>query len=73
MMPRMDGGQFLKKLRASPFAAVPVVILSGNSAARKKAAELNAKGCLMKPVEFVELLDTVRRFMPGQWKKSDVA
>jgi DNA-binding response OmpR family regulator len=73
MMPRMDGEEFLKKLRASVFAAVPVVILSGNSAARKKAVELNAGGCLMKPVEFEELLSTVRRFMPGQWKKRDVA
>jgi DNA-binding response OmpR family regulator len=73
MMPRMDGEQFLKKLRASRFAAIPVVMLSGNSAARKKALELDAKCCLMKPVEFDELLDTIRRFMPGQWRKSDVA
>jgi CheY-like chemotaxis protein len=73
MMPRMDGEQFLKKLRSSPFAAIPVVILSGNSAARKKARDLDAKCCLMKPVEFEELLDTVKHFMPGQWRKSDVA
>ena len=73
MMPRMDGEQFLKKLGDGPFAAVPVVILSGNSCARKKAIELNARGCLMKPVEFEELLSTVRRFVPSPWKKSDVA
>ena len=62
MMPRMDGEQFLKQIRLSPFAKIPVVIISGHSIARKKARELNAAGCLMKPVEFNELLKTVRRF-----------
>jgi CheY-like chemotaxis protein len=73
MMPRMDGEQFLNKLRSSPFSAIPVVILSGNSTARKKALELDAKCCLMKPVDFEELLDTVRGFLPGEWRKSDIA
>src|SRR5262249_46058242 len=42
MMPRMDGEQFMKQLQGSLFAAIPVIIMSGHSAAEKKAMELNA-------------------------------
>jgi DNA-binding response OmpR family regulator len=69
MMPRMNGERFLKELRASPFAETAVIILSGNAAAKKKANEFNANCCLMKPVEFDELLNTVRRFVPVHSKK----
>jgi len=72
MMPRMDGEQFLKKLRGSRFADVPVIIMSGHSAAEKKAGELNAAYCLMKPVEVDQLLKTVRRFALSGFK-NDVA
>jgi CheY-like chemotaxis protein len=64
MMRRMDGEQFLKQIRASQFANIPVVIISGHSAVQKKSEELNVV-CLMKPVEFAELLKTVRRFAPA--------
>ena len=72
MMPRMDGEQFLKKLRGSRFADVPVIIMSGHSAAEKKAGELNAASCLMKPVEVDQLLKTVRQFALSGLK-NDVA
>ncbi len=62
MMPRMDGEQFLHALRASPRAAIPVVIMSGHNAASVKARELTANGCLTKPIELEELFETVRRF-----------
>ncbi len=62
MMPRMDGEQFLKQMRASRYADVPVVIMSGHTAAEKKAAELKAALCWLKPVEVDELLKTVRQF-----------
>src|SRR4029077_16674405 len=42
IMPRMDGEQFLRQLRGSRFANIPVIIISGHSAAEKKAEELNA-------------------------------
>jgi len=72
MMPRMDGEQFLKRLRGSRFADVPVIIMSGHSAAEKKAVELKAACCLMKPVEVDQLLKTVKRFgLSGL--KNDVA
>jgi CheY-like chemotaxis protein len=71
MMPRMDGEQFLKQIRGSGFANIPVVIISGHCAVQKKAEELNVV-CLMKPVECAELLKTVRRFARAR-SKDDVA
>jgi CheY-like chemotaxis protein len=62
MMPRMDGEQFLKQLRGSRFADIPIIIMSGHSAAEKKAQQLNVAHCLMKPVEVDDLLKTVRQF-----------
>jgi len=73
MMPHMDGEQLLRKLRLSRLAAVPVVIMSGHNDASRKMVELNANGCLTKPVEFDELLDTVMRFVPAHWRRSGVA
>lgn len=72
MMPRMDGEQFVKQLRGSRFADIPIIIMSGHSAAEKKAEQLNAVSCLMKPVEVDELLKTVRQIaLSGV--KNDVA
>ncbi len=61
MMPRMDGEEFMKTLRSSPQANIPVVIMSGHNASIQKAEELKVNGCLTKPVELDELLGTVRR------------
>src|SRR5215467_13475789 len=41
MMPRMDGEQFMKTLRAGPFADIPVVIMSGYREAGAKTRQLN--------------------------------
>jgi len=62
MMPRMDGEQFLKRMRADHHADIPVVILSGHVSAQAKARELHAACCLMKPVESNDLLQTVKQF-----------
>ncbi len=61
MMPRMDGEQFLHTLRASARASIPVVIMSGHTAASVVARDLSANGCLTKPLELEDLLETVRR------------
>jgi CheY-like chemotaxis protein len=72
MMPRMDGEQFLKRLRTSPHAEIPVIALSGNEAIRQKESLLE-NGCyLKKPVELEVLLKTVTRFLPRSSKR-DVA
>lgn len=63
MMPRMDGEMFLAALRAAPqLGNPPIVIMSGHHAARQKAVELGAAGCLVKPVELEDLLRLVRGF-----------
>jgi CheY-like chemotaxis protein len=62
MMPRMDGERFMQTLRASSDGDIPVVIMSGHNVASQKARDLNADGCLTKPVDLDELLATVRRF-----------
>jgi CheY-like chemotaxis protein len=63
MMPRMDGEEFLKTLRGSPHASIPVIILTGHSAACQRAEALQASGCLIKPVDLDLLLDTVEKFI----------
>jgi chemosensory pili system protein ChpA (sensor histidine kinase/response regulator) len=63
MMPGMDGETFLKILRGKPaLADAPVVVISGNAAARDAARRLRAAACLMKPFELEDLLGVVRRF-----------
>jgi CheY-like chemotaxis protein len=60
MMPRLDGEGFLKAMRGDPNTTdIPVVILTGHPQARQKAAELGTLGCLVKPVELIELLHVV--------------
>jgi len=62
MMPKMDGETFLKTLRGMPaLAEAPVVVISGNAAARETASNLHAAGCLVKPFELEDLLGVVRR------------
>ena len=63
MMPRMDGEEFMKALRTSPFSDIPVVIMSGHQDAGDKSKQLNGNCCLRKPVEYDELLATVHRFV----------
>lgn len=62
MMPRMDGEQFMRTLRNSPMADIPVVIMSGHSAGHDRAKELQADSWLTKPIDLDDLLATVRRF-----------
>jgi CheY-like chemotaxis protein len=62
MMPKMDGETFLKTLRGMPaLAEAPVIVISGNAAARETARDLHAAGCLMKPFELEDLLRVVRK------------
>jgi two-component system response regulator MprA len=56
MMPRLDGEALMKLIRAdSHLTHIPVVIISGHHAARQKAFELGAEGCLVKPIDLDEL------------------
>jgi two-component system chemotaxis response regulator CheY len=62
MLPVMDGWQFLEEQRARPaLAGIPVVLLSGERALRRRASELGVAGAIPKPIELDELVSTVRR------------
>jgi CheY-like chemotaxis protein len=62
MMPRLDGEGFMRALRSDPNTAdIPVVIVTGHPTARKKAEELGAAGCLVKPVELFDLESMIHR------------
>jgi CheY-like chemotaxis protein len=63
MMPRMNGEQFLRKLRASPQASIPVVIMSGQPGATQTARDLEADAAITKPVDLDDLLSTVERLV----------
>lgn len=71
MMPRLDGEGFLRGMRSDPNTAdIPVVILTGHPAAQRKAAELGAAGCLVKPVELLDLLSTINAVDGGAHLRS---
>ncbi len=67
-MPRMNGIEFLKELRADPeLAPTPVVVLttSNDERDRVEAYNLNVAGYLVKPVtfaSFVELMAALNRY-----------
>jgi CheY-like chemotaxis protein len=67
-MPRMNGIEFLRELRADPeLRMTPVVVLSTSNDERDKTAayELNVAGYLLKPVTFsafVELISTLHHW-----------
>ena len=62
MMPRLDGEGFTREMRSDPrIADVPVCIISGHTAAREKALQLGAIGCLVKPIELEQLAAILQR------------
>src|SRR5438874_13419805 len=59
-MPGMNGGVFRNELLKDPdLAGIPVVLLSGDEAAREHAFLLRTSGFLCKPVDVRRLLDIV--------------
>lgn len=59
-MPVMDGCAFCSRLRQGELAAVPIVVVSGLPDAAAQAAVIGAAACLIKPVDNVTLLTTLR-------------
>ena len=65
MMPGMDGGEVLRRIREHPdWRDLKVVLLTGDVLSGRTAdlAALNVDGILAKPVDFQQLLDLVARF-----------
>jgi len=67
-MPRMNGIEFLRELRADPeLKAVPVIVLTTSNEDRDKveAYNLNVAGYILKPVtfsNFVEAVETLNKY-----------
>lgn len=65
-MPRMDGIQLIKKLRALPaYKVAPLITLTTEMSAGKKKAgkEAGATGWIVKPFDPDKLLDVVKRVL----------
>jgi CheY-like chemotaxis protein len=65
MMPRLSGVELANSMRADPrLASIPIVVLSGDRAARRISSDLGASDILIKPVNLDDLLATVGRYVP---------
>jgi len=62
-MPRMNGWEFRAEQMKDPaLAAVPVVVITADHAARTKAVALGVEGYITKPIEFPVLLEYMGRY-----------
>jgi CheY-like chemotaxis protein len=59
-MPRMNGVEFLHRLKTTPTASIPVLALTGDAGACRDAIDAGAIGCLQKPIEPARLVDAIR-------------
>ena len=62
-MPRMDGFEFLRRLKAQPdMSAIPVVVLTTSQFDRDltQSYALGANSCMMKPGDFEQLVEIAR-------------
>jgi two-component system response regulator MprA len=63
MMPRMDGCAFRKaQLEVEAFRAIPVVVVSADPNAERKARDIEAEACISKPLDPDSLLALVRDY-----------
>lgn|SRR5262249_58397265 len=61
-MPTMNGWAFREEQMKDPsLAAIPVIVITADVTAARKAADLGAVASLTKPVDFDELLGLVAR------------
>jgi CheY-like chemotaxis protein len=63
MMPVMNGWEFRSQQRHDPaLAPIPVVVVSASGDLEQEVVLLGANGCLQKPIDRGQLVETVRRF-----------
>lgn len=58
MMPRIDGIQLIQIIRSSELQ-IPIVVMSGHDGAERRARELGADGCIVKPIDADDLFQMV--------------
>ena len=64
MMPVMDGVEFRRRLSEHPASDIPVIVISADRDAARKAASMQVDAFLAKPFDLDDLLSTVGRFAP---------
>jgi CheY-like chemotaxis protein len=73
-MPKMNGIEFLRELRADPdLKSTVVVVLTTSSEERDKvdAYELNVAGYILKPVTFGNFVDVISR-LDAYWSENEL-
>jgi CheY-like chemotaxis protein len=66
MMPVMDGYEFREQQLHDPeLAGIPVILVTADTHARAKAAEMHTEGFFQKPLRPPDLLRAVRAFCPS--------
>jgi CheY-like chemotaxis protein len=65
-MPRMDGWEFAKRVRARYGRDVPVVVMTAAEHAEKRATEVDADDFVAKPFDIDSLLRVVGRHVQRQ-------
>jgi CheY-like chemotaxis protein len=73
-MPKMNGIEFLRELRADPdLRSTVVVVLTTSSEERDKveAYELNVAGYILKPVTFSSFVDVISR-LDAYWSQNEL-
>jgi two-component system chemotaxis response regulator CheY len=67
MMPRMDGCAFREaQLAIDALRTIPVVVVSADPNAERKARDIEAAACLCKPVDPEDVLLLVRQYCEDQ-------
>ena len=62
-MPVMNGFEFrAEQLKDPALAAVPVVVITADRAAARKATDLGVLACMTKPIEFEQLLGFLEQY-----------
>lgn len=65
LMPVMNGWDFRRRQRETPaFAGIPVFLMSAGAHLAVVRDELQAAGCVTKPVDDADILDVVKRQLP---------
>jgi two-component system response regulator len=61
--PKLDGREFLRRVRSNPDTSmIPVIVLASSSGEQDtvRASEIAADGCIVRPFDFEQFMEAVR-------------
>ena len=73
-MPRMNGLEFLKKVKENPeWSVIPVVILTSSNEEKDRLESFvtGSSGYMMKPVDFDQFVETIK-IINQYWSRSEL-